>query len=329
MQNEIISNPNYLRNKVLKGMAATIGLFCLLVIMVNIYLGAYFLAILEVLLAIVCFCVYKKSKADTISGWQSYLLPYFFLLVVLYGSYIKDLNEGLFLWCYIMPTLFYLLYGNRHGFITVLAVGIIQTAIILSKEGTELYNTTLISINFLLAYVSVWVVSHIYEKNRVIAQNSLKDLALRDPLTNAFNRLALKHHFDTIIDHNSPFSVVIIDIDLFKLINDTYGHDAGDLVLCRFVEQFRLVLADHEIYRIGGEEFALLVQKEPEHILEIVNQLLVHTQNTAIEYDGQHIQFTFSAGIAAGAPTTTLSELLKAADVKLYEAKQSGRCRIL
>jgi len=328
MLTEIISDPNYLRNKVLCGMALSVGIFCLFVITLNIYLQDYTLAFIELVLCLNCIFIYKQTKSHSINGWQLFLLPYFLLMVIIYATYTKGLHEGVFLWSYIIPTLFYLLYGIRHGFITAFIVAFVQTIIIVNKESSELYDTTIISINFFIAYLAVWVISHIYEKNRVQIQQTLSMHALTDPLTHLFNRLALRHFFTDRINHQLPVSVAIIDLDLFKRINDNYGHDAGDFVLCHFAQQLKDNLDKQQVYRIGGEEFALLMQATATDTHQILSKLLQQRQNEILQYNHHRIEFTFSAGISTTETGSTLTDLLKSADLKLYIAKNSGRNQI-
>lgn len=310
-------------------MASSIGLCVLPLIGVNIFLQAYALATIEILFFIVCVYTYIKTKSNKLKGWQVYILPYAFLLIVIYGSFLKGLNEGLFLWSYIVPTLFYLLYGIKLGFITSALNLAVQTLILISKENTELYNITVISINFSLAYLVVWVVSHVYEKNREQAELTLKQLALKDPLTGAFNRLALTNLFNSEISDNSDVGVAIVDIDLFKKINDQYGHDAGDKVLTEFVSVLGIFLDDDQYFRIGGEEFVVIIFNDKNGLTCTLETIREHIENYKIEHNGKIIQFTFSAGISQGSGRVKLPNLLKEADQKLYQAKSKGRNVIL
>jgi len=329
MDNDLIYQPHYIRNKVLAGMAVVIGFFCLIVIAVNVQLEAYILALIEVFLLLTCIFVYRKYKKNRLKGWNLFILPYFFLLVIIYGTYFKDLSAGLFLWSYIIPTLFYLLYGRNHGFIISAIVAIVQTASVLNKEDIALYNTTVISINFILAYVSIWVVSHIYQSNKDKTQNKLQELALRDTLTGAYNRLALKHFFPKGLLVGSKHTLVVIDLDFFKEVNDAYGHEAGDRVLQEFIKLLRLFLDDKQIYRLGGEEFAVLIPDSLDAAFKLVSSIKECLEREKMHYEGHSIVFTFSAGIAECRENMSLSDVLKSADSLLYQAKNSGRNQIL
>lgn len=328
MDNEIIYQPNYIRDKVLAGMAVVIGLFCLIVIAVNIQLEAYVLALIEVWLLLTCIFVYRKYQRNSLAGWNLFVLPYFFLLVIIYGSYFTNLSEGLFLWSYTIPTLFYLLYGRKHGFITSAIVAIVQTLSLLNKEDSQLYNSTVVSINFSLAYMSIWVISHIYELSKDKSQKKLQELALRDPLTGVYNRLALKHFFTKQTTANTKNSLAIIDLDFFKKVNDNYGHDAGDTVLQQFIQVLRLSVDDNQIYRLGGEEFVLIIPAERNVAFALIDTMKQAVAQHKVQYKQESIAITFSAGLVEYGLDDSLSDTLQHADLKLYQAKNNGRNQI-
>jgi len=116
----ILSNPEFLRNKVLKGLAIALGVFALLLSFFNVYLQNYILAAVEVFLSITCWLVYRKVQKDSITLIQAMILQCFFILVVIYGTYITPLSNGLFLWSFIVPTIFYLLFGKKNTAFTPL-----------------------------------------------------------------------------------------------------------------------------------------------------------------------------------------------------------------
>ena len=325
MPKTILSNPEFLRNKVLKGLAIVLGVFALLLSFFNVYLQNYFLAIIEVFLSITCWLVYRKVQQDSITLIQAMVLPYFFILIVIYGTYTTPLSNGLFLWSFIVPTIFYLLFGKKHGFYAALIIGGLQVVNILSKDDIELYTTTSITINFLLAYISVWVVSHVYENNRENAQEALKILALKDPLTNVNNRLALEYIFAEELKFSSEFSIVLMDIDFFKNVNDEFGHEAGDLLLIELTKILVAQLNEQQVFRLGGDEFVLLIPETKEGTLKITDNIRQALEQHIIEYKGHKLNIVFSAGISEWASDKSLSMMLREADKCLYEAKRAGR----
>ena len=156
---------------------------------------------------------------------------------------------------------------------------------------------------------------------------------LRDPLTGLPNRLAYEERIVLEINRsvrsNGPFCLAMWDIDHFKHINDTYGHDAGDRVLKLLakiiVERVRKV---DMFARIGGEEFVLLMPDTPiDHALDLNNQLRIKLEESGFHYKGSPCQITSSVGIAAFEDNDTPEQLLKKADNALYQSKREGRNR--
>jgi diguanylate cyclase len=329
LKNIILSNPEFLRNEIIRGLAVVLGVLALLLSFFNIYLKNYFLTVVEIILSMVCWFVYRKAKDHSISSAQVMILPYFFVLIVIYGTYTTPLGNGLLLWSFTFPTIFYLLFGKQHGFYAALIIGGLQVINILRKDEVELYLTTNISINFLLAYVSAWVVSHVYETNRENAQGALRDLALKDSLTGANNRLSLKNFFEKKVKVAEVFSIVILDIDFFKNVNDKHGHEAGDLVLVELIKTLTEVLSDEQVFRLGGDEIVLLIPKSKKTALSIMENIRQTVEKQLIKYNEETLYLSFSAGISQWALEKDLSVMLSEADECLYKAKINGRNQIL
>ena len=165
----------------------------------------------------------------------------------------------------------------------------------------------------------------------------LEKIAYLDPLTGALNRRKFEQvatqEMTRSKRYNRELSFLILDIDLFKQINDTYGHGAGDEVLKRFTQTLKSVAREMDVVaRIGGEEFVIMVpetsidgaQRFAERIRHAVEALTVHV-------DGVDISFTVSIGVTLYRPheDTLLSDLLQRADDALYRAKESGRNRVV
>lgn len=161
----------------------------------------------------------------------------------------------------------------------------------------------------------------------------LGDLAAHDGLTGLFNRryfmdmaqgtLAAASH-----PHRRAVSILMIDLDLFKRVNDTYGHSTGDRVLQQFAEVARKHLREGTVLaRIGGEEFAVLLPETNRTDAEIIAQRLRHAVATSTPQGLPAV--TVSVGVATLRPEETLlDELLGRADHALYQAKMQGRNRV-
>jgi diguanylate cyclase (GGDEF)-like protein len=188
---------------------------------------------------------------------------------------------------------------------------------------TQLWVSAAFSI---VTYVAVALIFH-----RLAAQQrSIRDLrgqAERDALTGTANRRALESF---LRDHeDEEGSMIVIDVDHFKSVNDTYGHDAGDRVLRTVGQILHATTRKNDLVaRIGGEEFVLVLATAPLAAAErIAERILQDIRSGAFDIGTETpLVVTASAGCAAG-PLN--SELLKLADNALYEAKRSGRDQVV
>jgi diguanylate cyclase (GGDEF)-like protein len=164
----------------------------------------------------------------------------------------------------------------------------------------------------------------------------LREQALNDPLTGLHNRRYLFEVAPGLLDlarrQGKPLCVVLIDLDHFKLLNDTYGHQAGDLVLERFAALLRQMLRRSDVvYRHGGEEFvAVLPDLDGDGAAALLSRLLEAFQALPPAPGRRRTpNGSFSAGIALfPRHGNTLEQLLSRADRALYAAKNRGRARI-
>lgn len=164
---------------------------------------------------------------------------------------------------------------------------------------------------------------------------NLERLASHDPLTGLLNRhaldVAIEREMARSARHLYPLSVLLMDLDHFKRVNDTYGHDAGDAVLKAFAEVAAGVLRrDDVLGRQGGEEFmALLPGSDRSSALRVAERIRAAVAATPIEHEGRAITVTVSIGVATAMDRASWDDALRAADAALYEAKHSGRDRVV
>lgn len=164
----------------------------------------------------------------------------------------------------------------------------------------------------------------------------LYESSTRDALTGAYNRLhfeeRLRSEVAYSIRHRAPCSLLIIDLDHFKRVNDTHGHPAGDLVLKRASEACMRALRQEDVFaRFGGEEFGVVLRGiELKGASRLGERLRQAVASEVIEHEGKVIKVTLSAGAASLACCNVPSseELIGTADRRLYLAKQQGRNRV-
>ena len=164
-------------------------------------------------------------------------------------------------------------------------------------------------------------------------RETLREQAIRDPLTRLFNRRFLEESLERelrLADRKKQsIAVLFLDLDHFKRFNDTFGHDAGDMVLQSLADLFRNFFRATDICcRYGGEEFAVILPESSSHNAAIrADALRSEVKRLQLQYRKQTIgQLTLSAGVAAYPEHGSTSvELLKIADQCLYESKSRGR----
>jgi diguanylate cyclase (GGDEF)-like protein len=167
-------------------------------------------------------------------------------------------------------------------------------------------------------------------------QQQMIDAALRDGLTRAYNKKFFQDRLETEFAyarrHRTMLSLVMLDVDFFKRVNDTYGHLAGDAVLVHLARITQSTIRTEDVLaRYGGEEFAVICRGIA--LLSagvLAERLRARVEEEHFDYQGTRLAVTISVGVAAlpEANVGTASELVRDADRALYEAKASGRNRV-
>lgn len=171
-------------------------------------------------------------------------------------------------------------------------------------------------------------------RNALLYKEALQ-LAMRDTLTGTLNRAAfdtmLEKEIDIVQRHNNPLSLLVLDIDHFKKINDTYGHAMGDNALKAMVNRVNDKIRSSDIlFRYGGEEFTIVLSNTDtngaillaERIREAIEDMVYINDDTAM-------RFTVSIGVSTLAKNESGTVLFDRADKALYEAKRSGRNQVM
>jgi diguanylate cyclase (GGDEF)-like protein len=169
------------------------------------------------------------------------------------------------------------------------------------------------------------------------ALKQLYESSVRDPLTGAFNR----HYFSSQLTselayaarHEQPLSVILLDIDFFKKVNDTHGHLGGDAALLHLANVFAKSLRTEDLLaRYGGEEFVILLRGIPvDRAMAVAERLRISLESQAVTHGETSFNISASFGCASlactGSPVTDV--LIELADRRLYRAKELGRNRVV
>jgi len=179
----------------------------------------------------------------------------------------------------------------------------------------------------------IWLLEDVTAQHKL--QEQLKDQARTDSLTGLLNR---RGFFDAAQERFVPgaiageaTTVLMVDIDHFKRINDNFGHHAGDEILKAVAKRLRSALRGNDLcIRLGGEEFAMLVcSSDPQAVAEIAERLRMAVAAAPVLADAVHVPVTVSIGVALQGPgDEDLETLMRRADEALYRAKGAGRNRV-
>jgi two-component system cell cycle response regulator len=192
--------------------------------------------------------------------------------------------------------------------------------------------------NEMLARVRTQIKKKRYtERLRDNVQMSI-EMAITDVLTGLFNRRYMETHLGTLVEQaaarGKPIAVLVVDIDYFKAVNDSHGHDAGDDVLREFSLRIRKAIRNIDLAcRYGGEEFVIVMPETDMAVATMVAERLrrrVASEPFAIQDGERNLDITISIGIAAlDEPGDNAAAILKRADTALYRAKRDGRNRVV
>ncbi len=269
-----------------------------------------------------------------IVGWGVGFYAYVIALIPLYYYINMFLGRGSdhpftpFLWAMITFALF------LGSFILSLNVSPVKELEMAEKVTVFIFNTFFAF--QLIAWMSHFLVLG-YKKSLsdMAEKNATLDAAAgQDPLTKLFNRRTMEEKLDAALEaakkNGTIFSLVMGDIDFFKNINDTYGHDCGDVALVSVADILKACVRDGDIVcRWGGEEFLLLVSGNRGVASTVAERIRSRIENNVVEFGGNKIKFTMTLGVSTYAPGYSLEALVNQADENLYYGKEHGRNQVV
>lgn len=229
-------------------------------------------------------------------------------------------------WIYVLLVANFLMVARR----TALVFSILTISLAALQESA--FPSQLQVIVFIITALVVSGFSFVFAHRTETQRQRLEELASHDALTGAFNRRAMERELQIAVEstkrYGIPTGLAVLDLDHFKRINDTYGHEAGDRVLVEFA---RLVFANtrkgDRLFRFGGEEFVLLLRGTDTAALRTSTDELRSIIASQLRYRDDTV--TVSIGAATLAPGEDVSAWLARADAAMYRAKNDGRNRVV
>jgi diguanylate cyclase (GGDEF)-like protein len=304
------------------------------------YYNAAFFAIIGVISFSIFFYLHFSGNVDIVSYTLLSLMAVLLLYLLITGGH--D-NTGP-IWYFIFPPLVLYLLGDKKGTIFFAILMLISLGLYLLPDGIiakAAYKRAFITRStYILIVTFLMTLLYEFKRKRNISKledmtHELSELANTDVLTGLANRRYMKrrleYEYKKAAWQNNKCILLMCDIDYFKSINDTHGHDCGDRVLKVVSDTFKETLRKHDIVsRWGGEEFLLLLpgtelyggKKIAEKLCKIIEQKTIY-------YVPENIKVTISIGISVLNSIMSPEIALIEADKNLYKAKESGRNRVV
>lgn len=266
---------------------------------------------------------------------------YVALLECIQWNFISYLIPCKDFWAYFAYFAMLVVFFLDHKFMLLILAELIVSIIIswiikgenLIPAFDELFipNMLIRAVFILLVSIALWMLTYLIEKSLA---KELEKLADYDALTLLKNRRSMKSHINSVIKQaengNGTFSLLMCDLDNFKKINDTYGHDCGDLILKTVANIISCdVKKDDVVFRYGGEEILVMVRANNEVTEKVAERIRSDIEREKITYNESNVNITVTIGLASYKPNTTVDELIKIADDKLYFGKNNGKNQVV
>jgi diguanylate cyclase (GGDEF)-like protein len=290
----------------------------------NFYNGQYIPALAGlIVLSLLLFNIYLLTQ-----GREAYLAPPVVLLMsiaLVVLSLIYGQNYNLY-WIYPLLVALPVLLKTRVSVWLGVIVGIIVTPFVFMRFET---GTAII---VMLSMGHTWLISAGLMFAMTQQSRRLNEMAMTDPLTGAFNRRHMQQEarrvWQSYQKDQRTSTLLFIDVDYFKLVNDNFGHEAGDKALCGIVSLIRNRLRSEDlVFRYGGEEFVVLLRDTDEsraiHVAEEIRSFVEQT-----EFIPEH-KITISIGVCDVLQADSVDHWLSQGDRALYQAKREGRNRVV
>ena len=311
----------------------------------HLYSKHYWIAVADMVALAGCFrALFRLGKSDR--G----LVVYWMISIVFMGVCVITVVIGrkeisYFLWAFIPPAVFFSILGRRAGMAMSLFYFIIALMLMTAPEAiihSPPYSGYVLA-RYSVIYMLLAFMLYYYESSQQIMLSHIrreKDkfeyASKRDPLTGLSNRRDLidkiRKEQERQLRLKSTFTLILCDIDGFKTLNDTHGHDAGDVVLKSVAQLLKDQVRGIDCpARWGGEEFLImLIETDIESGKTVAERIRNKIETTAINYNGKPVSVTMTFGVSQFHGTNdTIDSCIKRADKALYAGKHLGKNRVV
>ncbi len=196
------------------------------------------------------------------------------------------------------------------------------------------FNDTVAAV-MLIFFSWLFAIEHSYLNRQMQSENkTLDNFASYDTLTGLMNRRSIDRHLEVIFNENyrdnESFSVIMCDIDNFKKVNDTYGHDVGDYVLKEVAHIIKSQVRDNDIAgRWGGEEFLVVLTANKDIACKLAERIRSNVEAHEYTFKNIELKVTLTLGVSSYRAGNEIENVIKSADNKLYRGKQNGKNQVV
>ncbi len=319
----------------------TLSAVSLVMSIINFFTREYIL--MAVTLGFMLLCVFNVLYLRIHKQKSLFIMIVFTLeILALFGYFIvSGAPQGFsILWITLIPAFAFIAFGIRFGMILCSGAFVLLLFFFWTPIGQGLlmhdYFTDTFMLRFPFVYLSLTVISLYIEAVRFATarrmserEQNYKFTSQHDQLTGVYNRHAFYQRLAAMLKnpHNRRMSVILMDIDNFKRINDTHGHTAGDDILRNLAEKIQDSTCDHCLScRWGGEEFLILMNCEHDPY-QTCEQIRSAVEGSSVTCGDCVIRYTISLGLCSAQNVTeaNIAEMIKYADSAMYESKRNGK----
>ncbi|GAB3685303.1 GGDEF domain-containing protein [Salinisphaera aquimarina] len=325
------------RRTVLLVLVTLTALFGAAYVIINLQAGKYIIAGMELAMTVFAATLIVIVRGTRrLTEWTiAFIIPFY--AVMMYGFYSPNTEVTVYSWVMVIPLLAHLLLGRRLGAVlSLFFIGCAGALFYHRFGGASLVQTPGAIANVTMATATVFALAHFYEASREQAERRLARMAMTDALTGLPNRAYFEQIFEQEkqehVAHDLPLSLLMVDVDFFKQVNDVHGHEAGDAALRDIATAMRdNVRQGDAVGRLGGEEFAILLcNSDKRRGQAIAEELRRAVERCGCRHRNKALNLTASFGVATlVASGQTFEDLLSRADRCLYSAKRAGRNRVV
>ncbi|MES1939018.1 diguanylate cyclase [Salinisphaera sp. T5B8] len=322
------------RRNLLRLLLLVTAVFGFVFVVVNFEAGRYGLMLVDLAITVVALALSPVVRRTFhLRRWCMWYLVSIYA-ATLYALASPTTSITVFSWVLVMPLTAHLLLGRRLGGLFSMFYLVVAASLFVWRFGIDFaLSTPGATANIIGVTLWTYLFAYFYEASRESAEDQLSHQALTDSLTGLANRVQLEQAFGRLASTATlPLSLLMLDLDHFKRINDAHGHATGDAVLRKIADTLReQTRGDDVACRLGGEEFCVLLPNtDNSAAARLAERLREAIEALHYRHNNDVLPLTASIGfVSTTKPGQPLDRMLHAADEKLYQAKFGGRNRVV